>query len=136
MPHVSKEKLDRKLYEQLFSDLLELQVGLSKKQASALLTSLLTETEQIMLTKRCAAAIMFANNCSLYDVWITLKVSKSTAVRLRQQYDEEEFDGLLRGLRNKNLKQKEKEEFIESFNKLMRLGMPSMGKDRWKSVKF
>tara|TARA_B100000745_G_scaffold299277_1_gene249725 strand:+ start:1762 stop:2172 length:411 start_codon:yes stop_codon:yes gene_type:complete len=134
MPHVSKEKLNNRLYEKLFTDLIELQVGLSKKQAASVMSSLLTETEQIMLTKRCAAAIMFEHGYSSYRVWTVLKISKSTAKRLREQYEEGVFDGLLRGLRNKKLAKKEKKEFIETFNKIMRLGMPSMGKDRWKSV--
>ncbi len=134
MPHVSKEKLNIKLHEKLFTDLIELQTGLSKKQATALMSSLLTETEQIMLAKRCAASIMFEKGCSGYKVYSVLKVSKSTAKRWYIQYEEGVFDGLLEGLRKSKRTQKEKEEFVETFNKIMRLGMPSMGKDRWNSV--
>ena len=134
MPHISKERLNTKLHEKLFTDLIELQMGLSKKQSTSLMSSLLTETEQIMLTKRCAAAIMFEQGYSGYKVYSVLKVSKSTAKRWYMQYEEGVFDGLLAGLRNKKRVQREREEFIETFNKIMRLGMPSMGKDRWKSV--
>jgi len=134
MPHISHKKLDDTLYQQLFSHLVELHAGSSKRHAASFLTSLLTPTEQVMLTKRCAAAVMFAQGYSNYRVWTTLHISQSTAARLREQYDEGVFEGVITLLVSKQEKQKESDEFVATLEKILRLGMPSMGKDRWKSL--
>ncbi len=134
MPHVSKDKINEQLYQKLFKQLIELPVGLSKQQTSNLFSSLLTKTEQVMLTKRCAAAIMFAEGYSDYRVWTVLKLSPSTAARLRLQYQCGEFDGVVNIIRSQKIKAIEREEFIETMNKILRLGMPSRGKDRWKGI--
>lgn len=134
MPHVSKTKINDGLYQKLFTQLTELPVGLSKRQTSNLFSSLLTKTEQVMLTKRCAAAIMFAEGYSDYRVWTVLKVSPSTAARLRLQYENGAFDGVVKIISNRKIKDKERDEFIETLNKILRLGMPSRGRDRWKGI--
>ena len=135
MPHVSKNKLDDLLYQKLFSQLIELQTGLTKTQASKMMKDLLTETEQIMLTKRCAAVLMLAHGYSAYRVWSALKLSQSTVALLRNKVEHGEYDSLIAIFKPKKSKVKDKEEFIEMFNKIMRLGMPSMGADRWKSLR-
>lgn len=131
MPHVSSKKLNEKMYKNIFAQLTNLISKTQSHQAEGLLTSLLTETEKIMLSKRLAAAVMFSEGYSQYAVEKALQVSPSTAARMHLSYESGQYNGVLVVLRKDK---KQKREFWESLEVLLRLGMPSMGKDRWKHL--
>jgi uncharacterized protein YerC len=132
MPHVSSKKINEKIYHKIFSQLANVVSQTQSHQAEALLMSILTETEQMMLSKRLAAAVMYSEGYSPYTVTKTLVVSPSTAARLHLAYEVGAYNGVLDILKKD---QKQKEEFWTSLEVLLRLGMPSMGKDRWKHLR-
>lgn len=132
MPHISSEKINEKIYRRIFSQLANVVSKAKSHQADALLTSILTETEQVMLSKRLAAAVMFSEGYSRYAIEKTLMISSSTAARLYSAYENGLYDGVLNIIKKDK---KQKEEFWQSLEVLLRLGMPSMGKDRWKHLK-
>jgi len=131
MPHISSEKIDKKIFDTLFQQMVYIQTGLTKKEVSGFIENLLTETEKVMMTKRCAAVLMFNAGCSAYEVWNTLKLSPSTAANIKLSYENGAFDHLIHIFKHKK---QEKEEFMKALNKALRLGMPSMGKDRWEAL--
>ena len=133
MPHISKEKLDEGIYESLFSQMIFIQTGLSKKDTLGFVGDLLTDTEKIMMTKRCAAVLMFSRGCSSYEVWKTLKISQSTAANIKIAYEVGKYDQIAHIFKTKK---KDRKEFMKTLNKALRLGMPSMGKERWESLNF
>ena len=126
MALVSKHPIDEKLYKELYEQLVDLQSGLSRRQAGGLFSCLLTETEQIMLTKRCAAILMIAHDYSQYKVWNTLKLSSSTVARLSKNLNIGAYDDLLNIFIPKRKSKKDREAFIETLEKVLRLGMPEM----------
>jgi len=131
MPHISSEKIDEKVFDALFKQMIFVQAGLSKKEATGFVENLLTKTEKIMMTKRCAAVIMLHTGCSSYEVWNTLKLSPSTAAQIKLAYENGEFDDLIGIFAHKK---QEKLDFMKTLNRALRLGMPSMGKERWEAL--
>lgn len=131
MPHVSRYKIEDKLYSKLFDQLVLTQQGLTKGESREYLYALFTKTERIMFTKRCAAVVMFYEGCSQYKVWNTLKISPSTAARIRDAYDKGNYRGLVILLKKNKF---DTEKFRDTLELILRAGMPSRGKDRWTSL--
>jgi len=95
MTNVSKLNSKNKDYKIAYQQLLSVIANLQKDTSRYLIDELLTETEQIMLVKRFAAAYMYSQDYSPYRVSQTLSISTSTANRLYQRYTEGEFQNLL-----------------------------------------
>lgn len=129
MPHVSSIKIQEKLFVELFEQLASLQTNLQKKEAVGLMGDLLTDTEKVMVTKRCAAVLMLHQGHSSYEVWNMLKLSQSTVARIKLGYEVGAYDHLVTIFDTKKIA---KDRFWETLEKVLQLGMPSMGKDRWK----
>jgi len=132
MPHVSRQKSDEKILNNLFAELVKILSPHNTKDASKILNDLLTYTEKIMLAKRLAAIMMIAEGHSMYEIAAKLHISTSTVKRLHSNKQNAEYFQLLSVLRKRR---EEKERFWEIVETVSRLGMPSMGKDRWKAVK-
>jgi len=131
MPHISGEKLEQKLFADLFGQLIVLQTGLNKKEAESFFSTLVTDTEKIMLTKRCAVILMLSQGHSPYRIWNTLKLSPSTVARLNAQYEEGDYDDLVKIFKKKHI---DCEKFWKTLELVLRGGMPSMVGDRWKHL--
>lgn len=101
--------------------------------AQALFGELFSESEQIMFMKRLAIIIMVDKEYSKYRIARTLKVSESTVREIRSKYALDDYDKLLSLTRSKKF---DNQEFWDTIGVLLRLGMPSMGKNRWKSVRL
>jgi len=127
MPHLSKQKLDSQLHEKLFDELQKLIANTSARESTLVVTTLLTETERLMIAKRFASAFMFSKGYSQYQVWKTLKISPSTAQRLFNAYENGAYSKLV-----KIAERNSHEKFWDTVELILRGGMPSMGKDRWK----
>ena len=87
-----------------------------------------TPTEQIMFAKRLAAIMMIHNGYSFSAIERTLKLSPSTVTRLWRMTETDKFTVIGR----QKLKEKARKKFWDDFDVLVRLGMPEMGKGRWK----
>ena len=130
MPHISKQPIEKDYFETLFKELEKLIATTTLKDSAAVLHALLTETEKIMLTKRLAAALLFAKNYSQYQVWNLLKISPSTAQKMYLAFESGHYDSLITILNKK--------QYSDIWNMLelvLQAGMPSLGKDRWKSLR-
>ena len=129
MPHLSKEKIDDTAYKQLFVELQKVVAQATQKNVQFVLSGLLTPTEQVMLTKRLAAAMLYKKGCSQYEVWQLLKISPSTASRLQRSYKMGDYDQLLKVVHSHasvNL--------LDMLEVVLSAGLPPRGKGRWKSV--
>lgn len=131
MPHISKQKIESKEFNRLYKQLVSIISPKKTAEATQILGDLLTETEQVMLTKRLAAIMMLAEGLSLYKVSETLGLSTSTVDRMNRNYLDGTYSDLLGVLWKRK---RDKEEFWELISVLSRGGLPSMGRDRWKGV--
>ena len=90
MPHVSRRKLNKKVYQKIGDEFVQFVLELnSSSDAKSFLTNLLTKTEQIMLAKRLAVIGMLMKNYSFEAIQQTLQVSPATVDKfwkIIQQY--------------------------------------------------
>jgi len=132
MVNVSKQELDeevlQRIHSQFTNSVLRLESG---KRGTAYLNELLTKSEKIMLAKRLAIIAMLIQGESYYRIAQALKVSDVTAAKLDVRLDHGEFDTI----RTFCASQKRNSVFWAEIEILLRGGMPSMGKDRWKTNK-
>ncbi len=135
MAYVSKKKPKQHVIDAMSEQLLMSVVhARTKKDAVALLTELLSETERTMLAKRFAVIAMLARNYSFTQIEGLLKMSPDTVVRLWKKMKNGEYERLLRYARN-NPKKFEEETFLDLLEKLLQAGMPPRGRGRWKWLK-
>ncbi len=82
MPHVSRNKLDKKTRRKIFEKMI-ISFGHNKndKERAQFLDELLTETEKIMLAKRLAIILMLAGEIPQNRISEALSVSTSTIRR-------------------------------------------------------
>lgn len=132
MPHISSQKLDPKLQLQLFRQLTGLCGAISKNSAEGFFSSLLTETEQLMLSKRLASVIMLHEGYSQYTVENTLTLSSSTVAKIYSGYTSGKYDSVCSAF---SKRKKDAAAFWETIDVLLRLGMPSRAGDRWKFIR-
>ncbi len=130
MPHISKEALDPVYLQKLFTELEQLIASTTKRDSSAVLNALLTETEKVMLTKRLAAAMMYSKGYSQYQVWNLLKISSSTAERMKLAFETGQYRALLKIVDHQG-----SHELWNILEVIVRGGLPTRGKDRWKSMR-
>lgn len=131
MTNVSKKKLPAKEFEKLYNQLNAIIAGLDKKSSGEFFSDLLGPEEKIMLVKRLAAVVMYMEGNSSYRVWTLLHISPSTAEKIRFDYENGRYYNVQRLVTKKR---KDYEEFWETLEVILRLGMPPMGRGRWKSV--
>ena len=132
MTNVSKHALDTKHQEQLFSQLAQLVHSSSKNETGAFLSELFTDSEQIMFIKPLAVVLLLSKQQSAYRISKTLKMSESTVSQIRLKYEFGEYDSIIKISKKKEFDSKQ---FWLTLDVLLRAGMPSRGKDRWKSLK-
>lgn len=79
MPHVSRKKLNKKIYQKIGDEFVQFVLDLkSSSEAKSFLTNLLTKTERIMLAKRLAVIGMLFKGYSFEAIQQTLQVSPAT----------------------------------------------------------
>ena len=128
MPHISKRKLKKDALASLHRRFTDIFVKLkTTREVNQFLDELLTDTERLMLGKRLAIICMLSEGVSTYRIEKTLRVSISTVVEMKRKWQDRQYDFVESVYRQKKLHK----EFWEDINKLLRLGMPPMGKGRW-----
>lgn len=80
---------------------------LSEKQAYTFLGALLGPEEQIMIAKRLAIVVLLLEKRTLYSIASLLKVSPSTAEKIKRQLDEGALDDVV------NILKKDKSSYME-----------------------
>ncbi len=129
MTHVSNQLLVKETEEKLFKQFASLFATTKTKDMSLLFSDLFTPAEKIMFIKRIGIIMLLHQNQTSYRVAELLKVSHSTVRRLAVDYDNGRFDNLIGITRKGNFDSKK---FWKTLEVLLRLGMPEMGKGRWK----
>lgn len=130
MPHVSSNKLDKKVREKLFSELSRYIAKTNQSNSSSVLQTLLTPTEQTMLAKRIAVIALFHSGYSTYRVRKILSMSSSTVIFMHKQYKNDDYASVIK-LFGKNKKDKQK--LLNTLGLVLSCGMPSrVGMDRYR----
>jgi uncharacterized protein YerC len=129
MPHINKDPLDAVLFAKLFSELQILISKIDSSSAEAVLSSLLTSTEQIMLTKRFAVILFLNRGLTSYEIWHVLKMSPSTVARIEHNYRLGVYNSVVDVFKKSAAK-----EFLALVEVLLSAGLPPRGKNRWQST--
>ena len=128
MVYVSKQTLSRDARTRLDKKLAETFVALKTLSGGErFLSELLTPSEHLMLAKRLTAIFMLSEGVSQYRIKQTLRLSSSTVARLAHTLDAGGFEHIVHACHKK----KDREILWHDLEKMLRLGMPSMGIDRW-----
>ncbi len=128
MPHISRKKLEKDISRKIYKHFVKTIVTINTKKGRELLEEILTPVEQIMIAKRLAAIAMLSQGLSSYQVRKSLKLSSATTARFRREIENNKYPYIS----NLVKKKKQREEFWKEMEVVLRMGMPSMGKDRWK----
>lgn len=101
-----------------------------RKEIQGFLQELLTPTERIMLAKRLAAILMIKKGYRFTAVERALKLSPSSVIRFWKLTKERPLTFIFKEMRRKEASRK----FWEELDSLIRLGLPPLGRGRWKHV--
>lgn len=118
MPHLSKRKIDPKIEEQIRNSFTLLVKDLDNvPDTEKFLSSILSETERIMIAKRITAAFLLKHNIASTTIGEILKLTPETIARQKLwiQTHQEGFDLLF----NKMERQKRKEITKDTFYKIL-----------------
>jgi Trp operon repressor len=131
MTHISNKYLDEKELNKMFTQMNRTLSQLSKKEMDYFFSELLGKEERIMLAKRLSIIIMLMEKNSQYAIAEALHVSTSIVALQYRAYEAGRYNHIV-GFFRKN---KEKyEQLWKTLDTILRAGMPSQGRDRWKSV--
>ena|SRR3989339_1045066 len=131
MTHISKQKLSKEKEDELYAQLFRIIARLDRKTAPMFLNELLGDEEQLMIAKRLAAIILCIEGNSSYRVWTLLKVSPSTADRIRLNFQIGKYRNI------QTFVTKNRNEYVRILNTLetiLQAGLPPRGRGRWKRV--
>lgn len=129
MAFVSKKPLKEDVQEQINRQFVKTIVDLrTERNGKHLLSELLSETEYVMLAKRLMMIFLLTEGISQYQVRRMLGVSSSTVARIAHKIDDGGYEFFVKICSRK----KNKEILWNNIEVIVRLGMPSMGRDRWK----
>jgi len=134
MSQVSKYPVNKDIEERMFNIFYRVLANLrSKEQVKEFMLDLLTQTEQVMMAKRLAIALLLVKGKGYIYIRDMLKVSTSTILLTKQWL-------LLGGSGYKKaaeqvIKEEDIEEFFDKLEELyQRLTIPQQGKD-WSTIR-
>ncbi len=128
MTHISKKKLSTKATDDIHSQFLRIIIKLKGNKGVGVIEELFTKTEQVMFAKRLAAILMLTQDISPFHVSEILNISSSTSMRLSNNLTNGRYSHIETIVSTK----KGSEQLWKDLEVLIRFGMPSMGKNRWK----
>jgi uncharacterized protein YerC len=132
MTNVSKNILDQETEKKLRNQFAKFFSDQSTNEIEALFYNLLTASEQTMFIKRLAVIVMLIEGESTYSIPKTLQMSDSTVRDIKSNLTLGKYDYLIERYHNKTFNAKA---FLQILETLLNAGMPSLGKDRWKSLR-
>src|SRR3989344_6913823 len=134
MPHVSKRKLDQKIFDKIFRELIiVLEQAQSKKKFVPVLNELLTKTEKIMLAKRLATVLLLFGDIPQHRIAEVLLLSPTTVSKVSFQIEIGKYDSI------KNISKKEKIDLEKVIWLLLTAGgilPPKTGGKYWRGKGF
>jgi len=128
MVNISKKKLKGKIADQIHNNFIKIIVRLEGKKGSLFIEELFTPAEKIVFAKRLAALLMLEKGLSSYKVERLLNLSSSTTARMKKDL----HCGKYPSIKIITCRKKENDKFWKDLESFIRLGMPEMGKNRWK----
>lgn len=128
MPHISSKKLKKEVSIKIYNRLVKAVAGSGTRKGQAVLEELLTPIEQTMLAKRLTTIIMLAQGASSYRVSKMLKLSSKTTAYIMRDIEAGKYKEIEKLIKKK----KDNDKFWADIEVVVRLGMPEMGKGRWK----
>ncbi len=134
MVRLNKNKLSPQQLEGLFQQFNKTLGRLSDQKTGDFISELLGKEERIMLAKRLAIIILLLENKSLYQIGNILKISPTTAEKIKYKLDAGEFQHIVTFLG------KDKKEYfsiLETLDSILHLGgiLPHYnGLDRYKGL--
>ena len=131
MPHVSRKRVKKHIFKRMSNEFVNAIASLKgSSEIRGFLNEILTPTERVMLAKRSAIVLMLRKRYSFLAIRRTLKVSPSTVARFWKMTKIRSFQFLLKEMRRKEKQKK----FWDELEKLLRMGMPPIGRGRWANV--
>jgi len=127
MPHVSSDKLDDRVEQKIYDNLINTIANTDAETTRGICDDLLTETEQEMLSKRLAIIMVFVEGASIYRVTKVLNVSPSTAERIRNDFQDDEFPTLENVFSDRN----RRHDFWQALADIYRAALPGVYSWRW-----
>lgn len=133
MPHISKYRPTPKTLHLLGKQLFQALAPRSRHKEQMAILELLTETEEIMLAKRCAVIALFERNVPSQTIAKILKMSRTTVVTMRGKHEAGEYKNLstIFGSKKQNLHGKKAVKFVTKFIKIF----PRYTGPRWEGLK-
>jgi len=128
MVNISKQRLKKETRAKLFNQLSKLVTRASSKSSTVFLEELLSETEHIMIAKRLAVILLIRTDMPKKTIARVLLMSKTTVSKIDEKYQNGGYKTLTKVL---GKSKKEREQVLNTLERILRAGMPSQGKDRW-----
>ncbi len=134
MARINKDKLKKDQLDKLFNQLNNTLGKLSTRDTNLFLSDLLGEEEKIMIAKRLGVIVLLLEGYSLNKISKILRVSTSTADRLKRDLENRKVDNLIRII-GKN--KKDYFLILNTLDSILHLGgiLPHYsGTDRYKNL--
>lgn len=128
MTRISKKKLKKEVLNKIHNRFIKTVVDLHGKSGTVFIEELFTPTEKIMFAKRLAGLLMVAQDISPYKVSKLLRLSFSTTAQMKIDIENGKYPSVAKIIQKK----KERDKFWMELEVFVRMGMPEMGKNRWK----
>ena len=129
MTNVSKHKLKQKIQQKLFNQFTNVFIVADERKLASLFDALFTDAEKIMFIKRIAIIFMLSKGVSMYAIAKSLHVSETTVRTQREKLSEGQYNAITGIIRKQKF---DSDQFWEIVEVLLRGGMPSYGRNRWK----
>ncbi|MFN3188306.1 MAG: helix-turn-helix domain-containing protein [Candidatus Paceibacteria bacterium] len=131
MTNVSKQQLTAEVGDKLRLQLARIFDNVPLQKSKNLFEALLSESEQIMLAKRLAVILLVHQKVSVSEIAKRVLVSDATVRALRAQYKEGRYMPLISHCTSSSF---DSHKFWQTLEVVLRGGLPSRGKDRWRWV--
>ncbi len=128
MTRISKKKLGKEVLDKIHNRFTKTIVDLRGKSGSLFIEELFTPTEKIMFAKRLAGLLMIAQSISTYKVSKLLRLSSSTTSKMELDIENGKYPSIAKVIQKKKYHDK----FWMELEVFVRMGMPEMGRNRWK----
>ena len=131
MTNVSKNKLKKKVEQDMYKHMVQLFSITTNHTAGVFCDELFTSAEKTMLAKRIAAIALLGSGVSMYRVSRTLKLSHTTVKKYQRELTQGKYAMIRKTLRKEEFDWKS---FWETVEKISRGGLPPMDGRRWQSL--
>ncbi len=137
MVNISKRKIREDILFTISNNLIKYIAHIkNKKQAELFINSFFTKSERIMFAKRFTILVMIERGYSYSEIKDILKVSNSTITNIKRKRDGGYFNYILKHIKKACAKAgtKQEEDIWDILEAILRVGMPPMGRGRWKKI--